>query len=305
MKKCILELKGGLGNQLFQIQAGVYFDELHKLHIDLRVLADSHRHSRSTFESFELNSLKLAQAAIKLTKTQKTLNSKSLIGIMQYLSRSADIKSSSLNNVKVLNEPQSPSLFDPINVKGNEVILNGYYQSAKLREDAENLGVGLSPKLRTESGWFKELKAYIEKNDPVVLHVRRGDYIKSKEWGILGVEYYEEAFSLATTSKYHPLLVFSDEPAKVRSEFENSKILRRARVVFPPNDSSAAESLILISLAKRIVIGNSTFSLWGALLAENPFVVAPSNFYRISDGNSERYKKDWCLIQPHWSDQWV
>lgn len=305
MKKCILELRGGLGNQLFQIQAGVYFAELNELPLELRVIKGSHRHSNSTFESFELNSLKLSQATITNANAQRAFNSKSLIGIMQYLCRSAEEKSSAIHDIEVQNEPQSASLFNQKRVTRNHVILNGYYQSARLHEDAKNLGVGISPKLQTESRWFKELKSYIEEYNPVVLHVRRGDYTKSKDWGILGVEYYEEAISLATSSKNPSLLVFSDEPAKVKSEFERSKILKSARVIFPPNNSIAAESLVLMSLAKKIVLGNSTFSLWGALLADNAFVVAPSNFYRVSDGNSERYRKDWCLIEPHWSDQWV
>ena len=55
-----------------------------------------------------------------------------------------------------------------------------------------------------------------------------------------------------------------------------------------------------MSLGKRFIIANSTFSWWAAFLSKSNEVVSPSEFYRVGDRNLERYPMAWRQSASNW-----
>jgi hypothetical protein len=63
----------------------------------------------------------------------------------------------------------------------------------------------------------------------------------------------------------------------------------------------ALEEFKIISRSKRIVIGNSTFSWWGAYLAgSNANVVAPAKWFKHKQDPKDLIPPKWKTIQSSW-----
>jgi hypothetical protein len=132
---------------------------------------------------------------------------------------------------------------------------------------------------------------------PIVVHVRRGDYLRLRsEFGLVGVDYYKSALDvLLDQLGSRPIYVFSDSPEIAKSEF--SKIQGGLLFVDPPKSSEPAESIVLMSNASAHVLSNSTFAFWGALLNENnPVVIAPNPWFRGLPDPIDLLKPSWIAL---------
>ncbi len=119
---------------------------------------------------------------------------------------------------------------------------------------------------------YKELltKKYGDLTDKVSIHVRRGDYLKLWPHHIfVGEEYYTKAIEIMGDREY---LVFSDDMEWCKSFFKGK---------FDFINDEDYNELYLISMCKDNIIGNSTFSWWGAWLNQNPLkkVIAPKIWF--------------------------
>jgi hypothetical protein len=117
--------------------------------------------------------------------------------------------------------------------------------------------------LSQPSEFFLTHESRVEKEQPIGLHLRLGDYQNLENiYGRLTSKYFEKA--LLELSHKQDLWIFSDEPDKAKNilgkKFQNS--------YFVPSHASSRplEALILLSKMKRKVLSNSTFSWWAAYL---------------------------------------
>jgi hypothetical protein len=114
-------------------------------------------------------------------------------------------------------------------------------------------------------------------NNSVSIHIRRGDYKKSKM--MLDKSYYKKAIELISGKISNPIwIVFSDDIEYVKSNYNfNGDVL----FVDGSYGLEDFEQLILMSKCKNNIIANSTFSWWGAWLNqnENKYVVAPDKWF--------------------------
>lgn len=177
--------------------------------------------------------------------------------------------------------------------------LTGYFQSWRYFQD-------VGPELREDlirsaptSDWSTRTLAELSRLEPwTAVHVRRGDYALASNatyHGLLGDDYYREALAtLRDTGADGPLVVFSDDDAA------SAEVLGAAAVdahfVRAPRDSHPMESIVLMSTANAIVTANSSFSWWGAWLADpsHTATVAPQPWFRAG-GHDER-----DLCPPQW-----
>lgn len=117
----------------------------------------------------------------------------------------------------------------------------------------------------------------------VSLHVRRGDYYSNESYfkmlgGVCDVDYYKQALKLLESKiQDFNVIVFSDDTEWVKKEF---KFLHDYNVVYSSNQKDI-EGLILMSRCEHNIIANSTFSWWGAWLNQNPekIIICPENWY--------------------------
>jgi hypothetical protein len=147
--------------------------------------------------------------------------------------------------------------------------------------------------------YFSEL-ADIE--NPLIVHIRLGDYKNEKLFGTPSSKFYTSAIKqLLSTGNYSKVWVFSDEPDLARKLFTTA-IPSNARWIHSKSDSSA-QTLEIMRHGKGYVIANSTFSWWAATLSHtvNPAVIAPEPWFRFLDSPKDLIPPNWHLL-PGWID---
>jgi hypothetical protein len=117
-----------------------------------------------------------------------------------------------------------------------------------------------------------DYRSQIESNEVISLHIRRGDYLKYPWHGCCPLEYYEKALSLLDDNT--PVIIFSDDPEWcVQQEiFESDRF-------YVSEHNGNAFDMCLMTLCDYHIIANSSFSWWGAWLANSKEVYAPQHWF--------------------------
>jgi hypothetical protein len=132
---------------------------------------------------------------------------------------------------------------------------------------------------------------------PVAVHVRRGDYAAVASTrafhGLCSEDYYRAAMAAVRVERPDATFVFfSDEPEWVASTFHPADDdLMTVNVPDRPE-----EDLHLMTCCRAHIIANSTFSWWGAWLANTALVIAPRRWFQAEgvDGSAvvpERWRR--------------
>ena len=174
----------------------------------------------------------------------------------------------------------------------DHVSLQGYFQTEKYFKHIEH-------QIRDEFTFFHEILDPCKEmmsgvNNPIALHIRRGDYIINSENHFnLPIEYYEAALKHFDDDRN--VIVFSDDPkwCHEQSLFEDD------RFIISENDDNRVD-LCLMSLCSDFIIANSTYSWWGAWLSsnKNKKVIAPVQWFGKTGYTKDHDTKD--LIPDTW-----
>jgi len=183
--------------------------------------------------------------------------------------------------------------FDPDILKiSNNVYLEGYWQSEKYFKEIENI-IRSEFKIKHKPDPVnKELGSLILGLQSVSIHIRRGDYIAdpdvNKVHGICPLEYYNAAIDkISKVIKDPHFFIFSDDPEWAEN---NLKIDYPTTLVKGNSGDRDYEDMRLMSFCRHNIIANSSFSWWSAWLGENPdkIVIAPKKWFndqRINTGD--------------------
>ena len=161
----------------------------------------------------------------------------------------------------------------------DHVSLQGYFQTEKYFKHIEG-------EIREDFTFKDEIldpcKAMISGVDnPIALHVRRTDYVtNSANHPPCTLEYYEEA--LKNFDDDRNVIVFSDDPAWCNEQ----DLFAGDRFLISENEDNRVD-LCLMTLCSDFIIANSSFSWWGAWLANCGKVIAPTRWF-----GTEGYTKD-------------
>ena len=127
-------------------------------------------------------------------------------------------------------------------------------------------------------------------DDPIALHIRRGDFlINSGNHYNQSLEYYENALSKFDSDRQ--VVIFSDDPQWCIEQ----KLFESDRFIVSSGNNPYMD-LYLMSQCDDFIIANSTFSWWGAWLADKGRVIAPKKWF--GPNNSHLNTKD--LYPEHW-----
>ena len=291
----VVLLTGGLGNQLFQVFAGLSMSRTGNLYVD-GSLGNPRKSKNGLPEIFQFS----IEKYIQLLPTrkinffaQKLGNFAIRLSSNQGLKHSfLDIRSLILNIVqsrlsKNYSSGRKVSIsegvgFDPKWKKPTaDVFAIGYFQSFRWCESPQALKFVSELKLSQDHLKLKEFKVWANEESPLILHLRLGDYVKDKKIGVLDIKYYEEAVrELWKEEKYKKIWIFSDDPDRAKFLLSDW-ILEKARWITSHQDS-AAITLEIMRYGTGYVISNSTFSWWGAYLSysEVPKVIAPTPWFK-------------------------
>ena len=294
-----ISIDGGLGNQLFKFYAGLYFSEkwgLKPIFETSRLSQIAKLHPGENIETLGL----LDNYAIKSHRSlyRHDLRLRIYDG---YLRGFANFKSNSLN--QSTNREHSEIGYVEYNqsVKPRN-LRSGYFQSWRYFDALEIKPTISYQSLLKPSTWLEQQLKLIAEIDPMVIHVRRGDYQLKKNWqmGCLSPKYYQSINPKALES--NEIWIFTDSPQIVRDEFKNFGI--KTRVIEPPHGSDPVESMILMSNASKIAISNSTFSWWAAKLASlTTSVYAPSKWFEHRTDPTDLIPTSWKRLDSHWVTQ--
>ena len=297
-QKVEIELVGGLGNQLFGYFAGAFYaQKFNKLLIvDLTQVSLGLTNHGSQLTSF------------KLSKSYELIRSKPR-GFTRLIKRIFDklsikFKSIKYFRYKLLGVYQSKEVgFDSFLEKQSEISrIQGYYQTWKYVDNLQELGADISLEIINPSNWFLGLQNEIDKVKPIAIHVRRGDYNNpDSPVGLLSRSYYQDAIEIVK-SKYEKsnFWIFSDDIADSHKLLDGL-IPKNSNWVSPPEGSDPAESLVLMSLSKVIIIANSSFSWWAAKTGvEKELVIAPSPWFKTLDSPTYLIPNSWNQIKSSW-----
>lgn len=128
----------------------------------------------------------------------------------------------------------------------------------------------------------------------IAIHIRRTDYLTDPNHKALGLDYYERALHPTNMPNYLSAIIFTDDPewAKEQELFPDERF-------FVSETGCAYTDMALMSMCDYHVIGNSTFSWWGAWLSNSEQVIAPKDWFGAPLGGnnlSDLYCDGWKVL---------
>jgi hypothetical protein len=152
----------------------------------------------------------------------------------------------------------------------------------------------LSQKLSEQS---LRLAKYIDQNNPIILHVRAGDYLTlSDSIGVLTHEYFATVVKFFPWIRDRKILLFTDDPSYAESVLDGLpieyKFFEESLNIHP------MELISVMSGANDFVISNSTFSWWAARLSkQRGQIIAPKQWFKARNQPLNLFPPNWNLIQ--------
>ena len=276
----IVNLKGGLGNQLFQYATGRALSLRNNDKLKLDVTGYAEHNGIDTLRQYSLSHFDIKAEIAKPEEIKKLKYPFGIISKGLRYFRAKILRQFNVNFV--------PSIF---NRKGS-FYLDGFFQTEKYFVDRQN-EIRNDIVLKTPfSGNALEISNVIKNaKGSVSLHVRRGDYAldprTNQYWGTCGPEYYTKALEYISSriGKDIHVFVFSDGIDWVK---EHIPVKYPVTYVSNP-EIKDYEELVLMSQCNHHIIANSSFSWWGAWLNQksDKIVVSPSVWARK---DTELYK---------------
>ena len=171
------------------------------------------------------------------------------------------------------------------------VNLVGYFQSEKYFKHIEN---EVRQDFTFKDYIIEPCKDMISGVDnPISLHIRRGDFlINSGNHHNLELDYYEKALNYFDTDL--SVIIFSDDPEWCKEQ----DIFSSDRFLVAEGNTSYVD-LCLMTLCKYHIIANSTFSWWGAWLADSEKVIAPKKWFGPNNAHlntNDLYPDSWQIV---------
>lgn len=286
MKRWVVRLSGGIGNQLFMYAFAKYLEQKY----DKEVAFDLTAYVRSASRKPEILLL-----APSLKRHDVRLNDVACHGVKE---KTLKLLMRAFSSYSVID-------FDDIVKNGcgleldidRKYYIKGFFQTSRyadwLRANSPG-GFSLQPhgKLPLELGSIMD--AISDAAEPVSVHIRRGDY--TQKWArdrylVCTADYYNRAISILKGSGRR-FFFFSDDIDWVKRAIDIP-----ADAFFVPNhDVNTFWYIWLMSKCRHNIISNSTFSWWGAYLnaAVDKTVIAPSVWLRGSDFSLNQ--SGWTII---------
>ena len=152
----------------------------------------------------------------------------------------------------------------------DEVLLYGYFQSEKYFKHHRDSLLD-----------FFDCPRNKVKNNNVSMHVRRGDYLQIPEaLPTQSEEYYREA--LSRIGEYEELYIFSDDISWCKETFSDLDAIYQ-------DTNKDHEDLYLMMQQRYHILANSSFSWWGAWLAQTDgMVIYPKLWFGIKGPDTSK-----------------
>ena len=295
-----VELTGGIGNQLFSYFAGasLAFKENWPLYLDPTYIKNEIKYPQGSIESLNIQGIFLT------CRKQKSRLHTFGRRLQNFVIRKSSIVR--WLDYRIRGRYTATEIgFDRhvLDLK-SQVYLRGYFQTWKYFNFVIEARPSLKLELQSTSDWYKHMSKKILSEEPISIHLRRGDYSPlSKTVGLLSNSYYISALKrLRDLGITNSVWIFSDDIELARNFFEH-EIFTGASYIEPPDGTDPFESLFLMRDAKAHIIANSTYSWWAAMLRQNEgIVIAPEKWFRNMQDPLDLLPPQWLTIASTWED---
>jgi hypothetical protein len=254
----IVNIQGGLCNQLFQWACGFNLSKTQEVFFDPSFFANQFVNTTVTRREYLLD--KILNVNIPLLNNQV---------YQRFKEKPIEIISDNFH-------------YKDFNFKADKnYILNGYWQSEKYFGQSKN-------DIKNNFNW-PEIKNFNFEHS-CSIHARRGDYITTQHVHPLQtIDYYKKAIEILNPKGN--IFIFSDDInwCKSNLSFENC--------IFMENNTNI-QDLKYMSLCKDNIIANSSFSWWAAFLNQNKNkkIICPKNWFSDHTNDSDIKNPNWIQI---------
>ena len=301
-RKLSVELVGGLGNQLFCYFAGLAIAS--KLHVKVEFI-----HNKLKVTHPQYNSL-LSDLLLPIPWA-KSMNESSIRFLLRKKSGLVFYKIKCFG--KIRDKVWGVYRENKLSINEESLLIFSEFKKQKIRRRLNLVGhfqdlsyffyikdqisYGLFSPKNPSKEFFSSLKFTSLQNFSLI-HVRRTDFHNNRNTvGVLSEKYYTKAISLLLRSDPNTqIIVVSDDMVEAKHVLPKKyhDQLNFLENVLPDNP---AELLVIMSKAKNFVISNSTFSLWSALIAENPgLVIYPKPFNIDTTIKIQNFPNSWLPV---------
>ena len=196
-------------------------------------------------------------------------------------------------NAPIEKEPHFHFSEEHFNNCPDNVSLFGFYQTEKYFKHIED-------EIRSDFVFKDEIKksceetfSSLELKNPISLHIRRGDYtINYDRHPLMSMDYYKKCLSNFDSNR--DVIIFSDDPkwCKEQEVFSGDRFL-------VSEGTDTFHDLCLMSMCSDFIIANSSFSWWGAWLANKGTVLYPSVWFgpAINNNTTDMIPEQWIEVE--------
>lgn len=278
----IINLKGGLGNQMFQYATGRAISIKNKTQFKLDISGyNNEKYLKSeTPREYELKDFNIEESIASVKEIKKL---KYPLGIIS--------KGWRFFRAKALR--QNFQDYYPKILKKENYYLDGFWQSEKNFLEIRDI-------LLKEFSLKTPLTINPGPNS-LSIHVRHGDYLTNKKTnsyhGVLDIRYYKSAYNfIKEKTNISTVYIFTDD---VKWAKENLNFISEETIFASNLNYKNSEEIILMSKCDYNIIANSSFSWWGAWLNQksDKIVIAPKTWFKKGDKKHPNIApKSWIRI---------
>ena len=204
-----------------------------------------------------------------------------------------NVKVGFLETQQYIEEPHYEFSEEFFNTCPDNASLVGFFQSEKYFKHIEDQ---IKKDFKFKSYIIEDCELIVEELDnPIAIHIRRGDFIKNyKNHHNLDLKYYEKGLKQFDDNRQ--VVIFSDDPewCKEQNLFDGDRFL-------VSEGNGPYHDLYLMTQCSDFIIANSTYSWWGAWLCnnKNKVVVCPSIWFGVNNQDKnikDLYPEEWVIV---------
>ena len=292
LKKIIIEIAGGLGNQMFQY---AFYVKMKQLGYDAFLYLDPSQHIHN---GFELTHVFKLDASFAGASDIEDLRKKDQAIIARLLRKMTGTTTSFY-----WEHNKGYGFKEHIFTQHKSIYLQGCWLSELYFEDVKDrVQQSFEFPAFTNPGNIALAERIAADAVPVSIHLRRGDYLKSSVH--LNIDYLkylsaalEKLKNITTATGFY---VFSDDMAYAQSVLGSLSTGEVPLHFIDWNNGAASfNDMHLMSLCKHNIITNSTFSWWAAWLNKYPqkTIISPLHWFSKNEWNNNSIVPDsWIRI---------
>jgi len=268
----LVELKGGLGNQLFQYAAGISLAHHHKVPVKVLATQFNNPNNLDTNRDYELKYLVnpplIATEADYVSMLPKNKLQATFAKFLPTYKRAIYKEKAFTFDANFFNTTK-------------KVFLKGYRQSEKYFLPVENIIRKEFCFSHLQNEATLNILGSIQKTNAISIHIRRGDFGGKAEnyHGILPAEFYQKAINYFESKLSDAVFfIFSND---TNWAADNLVFNHKPTIVSQLVRTNHFQDFYLMQHCKHQIIANSSFSWWAAWLNpnENKIVIAPKNWF--------------------------